>query len=296
MAGHVIVTGASGKIGSKLAETLLERGVKVKVVGRSEERLSGLSAKGADPVAADLHDESALLRAFSGATGVFAMVPPDYAAEDMLDRQARVVDALAGALGKAGAPPTVALSSGGADRPSGTGPIVTLHRFEKTLSAVPGLPLVILRPAYFMENHLGSLAVIKAHGILGGTVAPDRPFSQIATRDIAAFAADLLAVPSFTGRSTRPLLGPRDVSLAGAAAILGRSIGRPDLPYVRLEESALRQGLIDAGFARAVAGLFIEMNKALGQGLIDQPRTPESTTPTTLEMFAADTFAPAFRG
>ncbi|HSB60109.1 MAG TPA: hypothetical protein VLI67_00220 [Vicinamibacteria bacterium] len=43
------------------------------------------------------------------------------------------------------------------------------------------------------------------------------------------------------------------------------------------------------------AGGFIDMNQALGQGLIDQPRAPQSTTPTTLEQFAADTFAPAFR-
>jgi uncharacterized protein YbjT (DUF2867 family) len=294
MAGHVVVTGASGQVGRGVAERLLARGVAVRAVGRSTERLAGLSAKGAEPAVGSLEDAAFLAKAFAGARSVFAIVPPDYAAEDMQAKQGRIIDAMVGALRAAGAPPTVALSSQGAERSSGTGPIVVVHRFEQALAAAPGLPHAVLRPAYFMENHLGSLPVIRQHGVIGGTLSPDRPFPQVATRDIAGVAADLLAKSDFRGRQVVSLLGPRDYTMNEVAATLGRAISRPDLAYVRLEEKALKDGLVAAGFASAVAELFLELNRAIDAGLSDVVRSAENTTPTTLEQFAADTFAPAY--
>ena len=297
MVGQIVVTGATGNVGRKLAESLLTGGVTVKALARNAERLTPLAQKGASTVVASLADAAQLERAFAGASAVFAMVPPSHTDNEILSSQARIVDALAKAIRAARVPRVVALSSIGAELPAGTGPIVSVHRLEQALSAIDGLNLVCLRPAYFMENHLGSIGLIKQQGINGSPLLPERAFAQVATSDIAAAAAELLRAGRFTGRSVRYLLGPRDYTPIESTAILGRAIGKPGLAFVRFEEAAMRQGLIAAAVAPRVADLFVEMYVAMNEGRIaSEARSTENTTPTTLERFASDTFAPAFRG
>ena len=297
MAGQVVVTGATGNVGRKLAESLLASGVAVKAIGRTAERLTPLAQKGASTLVASLGDAAQLERAFAGAVAVFAMVPPSYTDNEILASQARMVDALAKAVASAKVPRVVALSSIGAELPAGTGPIVSVHRLEQALSAVGGLNLVCLRPAYFMENHLAGIGLIKQQGINGNPLLPERAIPQVATRDIAAAAAELLRAGQFTGKSVRYLLGPRDYTPVEASAILGRAIGKPGLPFVRFEPAAARQGLITAGVAPRVADLFVEMYAAMNeQRIVPETRSPANTTATTRERFASDTFAPAFRG
>ncbi len=164
-------------------------------------------------------------------------------------------------------------------------------------NAIPGLNVVHVRASYFMENHLGSIGVIKAAGVNGGTMKGDRPFSMTASRDIGAVVAEILAEGAFSGRSVRYVLGPKDYSMAEATAILGAAIGRPDLKYVEFPEADARQGMIGAGLSPSVADEFLEMNRAFNNGLIkSEPRSATNTTPTTLEEFAKTVFAPAFAG
>jgi uncharacterized protein YbjT (DUF2867 family) len=120
---------------------------------------------------------------------------------------------------------------------------------------------------------------------------------MIATRDIAAVAADILAAPTFTGRSFRELLGPRDYSPREITKIIGEGIGRPDLPHVEFRYEDALKGMIGAGVPEDLGRLYIEMNEGFNEGRVApiQGRRPETTTPTTFETFVADTFAPAFR-
>jgi uncharacterized protein YbjT (DUF2867 family) len=71
-----VVIGASGNTGSVVANTLLDQGKKVRVIGRHAERLQPFVARGAEPFIADVADADALTRAFNGAEGVYAMIPP----------------------------------------------------------------------------------------------------------------------------------------------------------------------------------------------------------------------------
>jgi uncharacterized protein YbjT (DUF2867 family) len=120
--------------------------------------------------------------------------------------------------------------------------------------------------------------------------------AMVATRDIAAAAAGLLVDPSFSGQRARELQGPRDYTMQEVTTILGAAVGRPDLKYVQFSETDFVQALQAAGFSPAAAALFAEMSEALNSGLIKpQPRTRETTTPTTLEEFAREVFAPAFQ-
>ena len=77
-----VIMGATGNIGSKLANILLDKGEKVKVIGRSAERLKPFVEHGAEAVVGDVSDVGFLTYVFKGADAVFALIPPAYTAHD----------------------------------------------------------------------------------------------------------------------------------------------------------------------------------------------------------------------
>src|SRR4030067_420394 len=97
----------------------------------------------------------------------------------------------------------------GARLSEGTVPILGLHDLESKLETLMEAGVVHLRPAYFMENHLWSIPVIRTQGVNGSPVRPDVPIPMVATQDIADAEVPLSHEGSFTGRSVRYLLGPR---------------------------------------------------------------------------------------
>jgi uncharacterized protein YbjT (DUF2867 family) len=245
----------------------------------------------------DLGNTTFLTEALRGADAVFAMIPPNYNAPDLRAYHLRIATSLAESLQMAGVPRVVALSSSGASLPSGTGPIADLHTFEKRLQAIPGLSVVALRPTLFMEDHLASIPLIKSAGINGSAARADIALAMIATRDIAAIAAEYLLAPTFEGYIVRDLLGPHDYTHREATAILGAAIGKPDLAYVELSYEDFRQGLLGAGFSASAADAYVEMYMAINAGCIQNTvrRNALNTTPTTLEEFAREVFAPAYQ-
>jgi uncharacterized protein YbjT (DUF2867 family) len=294
---HVIVTGATGHIGSHLIDLLRQRGVTVTAVGRTAERLGAAVAQGAQAAVGHLEDTEFLTRTFTGADAVFAMIPPSPAEPDFLAYQRKIVESLGAAVESAGVPRVVALSSVGAEHPAGTGPITGVHWLEQRLGRIPGLHSVHLRPAYFMENHLNGLGLIRGQGIYGSPLQGDIPFPMVATRDIAAAAADLLAEPAFEGRSIRYLLGDRDYTLTEAATILGTAIGKPGLPYVQFPYDAAREALVGGGLSPSFADDYVEMSQGFNSGHIGhEGRTKANTTATSLEEFARTQFVPAWGG
>ena len=285
---EVAVMGATGNVGGALSRLLLDRGVEVRALGRSPERLEALTVLGARPHVVDARDATQLAEALRGVGAVFALLPYDPRDPDYRRSQAQLGEAIAEAIAAARVRRVVFLSSVGADRPSGTGPVVSLHEQEERLRELAGVDVLVLRPGSFFENFAHALPLIEAEGILADTVAPDVPIPMTATADIAAAAADALTTPSLTGVEVRELLGERDLTYAEAAAILGEALGRPGLPYVQLPEADMEAALIQAGFSRDMARLQLELNRALSDGTVAArgPRSSRSTTPTSLEAFA----------
>ena len=289
------ITGATGNTGSAIANHLLAQGGKVRVIGRSADRLQ--SFKGAEAFVADITDAGALTRAFSGAEAVYAMIPPHLTSDNYLAYQERVVEALATAIEKSGVKFVVALSSIGADKPDKTGPVVGLQRFEQRLSRVNSASVLFLRAGYFMENTLAQAGIIRATGAAAGPLRPDVKIPMIATLDIAAAAAEALSKLDFTGKQTRELLGQRDVSYAEATSIIGKAIGKPDLQYVQAGDEQLRPALMQMGMSRNVADLILELSAAINSGHVRalEPRSVNNTTPTSYETFVAEEFVPLYK-
>jgi len=94
---HVIL-GASGNTGSIIADFLLLKDRKVRVVGRDAARLQRFVRKGAEAFMADVSEAAALTKAFSGARAAYLMLPPITSRED----QERESDAIAKAVTESG--------------------------------------------------------------------------------------------------------------------------------------------------------------------------------------------------
>src|SRR6202166_1485361 len=290
---HVIL-GASGNTGSIIANSLLSKGKKARVMGRDAGRLQRFVRKGAEAFTADMSDAAALTIAFSGARAAYLMLPPVTSRED----QERESDAIAKAVKESGLRYAVYLSSYGAQVPEGTGPIAGLYSSEKKLNAISGLNVLHLRAAYFMENNLPAIGMIHGMGIFGHALLPDLRLPMAATRDVGEYAARRLFDLDFSGKQTRELLGERDLSMTEATAVIARGIGKPDLRYVQFPYDQVQQALEQMGMTPKKAAVYIEMFKAINTGVLvpQEPRSRKNTTPTSFETFVQDVFAPAYHG
>jgi uncharacterized protein YbjT (DUF2867 family) len=289
-----VILGATGNTGSIIADTLLSRGKKVRVVGRDAGRLQRFVRKGAEAFTGDMSDAAALTKAFKGAGAAYLLLPPITSRED----QERESDAIAKAVAESGLPYALYLSSYGAHVPEGTGPVTGLHTAEQKLNAVGGLNVLHLRAAYFMENNLAAIGMIQGMGIFGHALLPDLKMPMIATRDVGPYAAQRLLDLDFSGKQTRELLGERDLSMAEATAVIARGIGKPDLRYQQFSYNQMQQALEQMGMSAKKAAVYIELFTAINEGVLvaQEPRSRENTTPTSFENFVQDVFAPAYHG
>lgn len=292
---HLVVLGATGNIGSQLTHALLAQGYHVTAVARTSARLDALQQAGASTAPGDVRDVNFLTQALGGADGAFLLLPPNVQAPDVLADMRQSAEIIAEAVRAAGLRRAVSLSSDRAHQPLNNGPLFLEQ--EARLDGIAGLHVAHLRPAFFMDNLLAQIGLIKRLGSMATAMRPDLHLPMVATKDIAAKAAELLGGGAFENHSRHCLLGPRDYSMQEAAAIIGPAIGQPDLRYLQTSYEQARQGLLHAGMSASMADLFEEMVRTsnASREAAGGERTAASATPTTLEEFARTVFAPAFQ-
>jgi uncharacterized protein YbjT (DUF2867 family) len=289
-----VVVGATGNTGSIVTKTLLSQGKKVRAIGRNAERLNSL---GAEPFVGDITDAESMKRAFAGCEAAYLMIAPDMANPDFPGYQKKATEALTAAVESSRIKHVVLLSSLGADKPSGTGPIAGLHSFEERLKRISDLNALFLRPGYFMENTLPQVGAIKQMGAAAGPVKAELKIPMIATRDIGQYAADALSELGFRGHKTQELLGQRDISYAEVTAIIGNAIGKPDLQYRQMTSEQFAALFMQMGASKSMADGLMEMTEAMNANQIRalEARSASNSTPTSFEQFVTDIFAPAYR-
>lgn len=293
-----IITGASGHTGKVAAEKLLAAGAKVRVLGRDSTRLERLAQKGAEPFVVDMTDAASVKKAFAAGRAAHVLIPPNVSASDARGYQELVTDNLAAAIRENGLSHVTVVSSTGADQPYGTGPVVGLYSLEQKLGTIDGLNVMSLRCGYFMQNTLPQVGIIQSMGFMAGPLREDVAVPMIFTGDIGDVSAELLSKLNFSGKQTRELLGPRHIAYPEAAKIIGSAIGKPDLTYKQVPSAVMKPAMTQMGMSSNFVDLMLEMFEALNSGHMRsrESRAPLNTTPTTLEWFAEEVFAPVFRG
>ena len=295
MAHTYTITGATGNIGKRITESLLDAGHKVRAVARSADKLQTLVDKGAEAFSGSMENTEFLTRAYQGSDAVFAMTPPDYQSNDFRAFQNDIAKSHVSAIKGADVKNVVALSSVGAHLTEGAGVVQGLYDFEQHLGNLQDVNVLVLSPAYLMENIYMQLDIIKNMGITGSPLAPDVSQPVVATKDIAAVAAQRLSNMAIKGHSIEYILGPRDISYTDITRTLGNALGREDLKYVQFPYEDAHRSMVDMGMTDNVAGLLVDLARVINDGSILSrcARTAENTTETTIEEFAQE-FAAAY--
>jgi uncharacterized protein YbjT (DUF2867 family) len=263
-----VVAGVTGHVGSVVAEQLLAKGQKVKVVVRDAAKGAAWAKKGAEVAVGELSDAASLTAALKGASGFFTLLPGDYAAPDFYAAQRKQIDAIAAAVKASGVPHVVILSSVGADLAEGNGPIKGLHHLENALRAT-GTKLTAIRAGYFQENVANSLAPAKGMGIFPNFIpSADYPMPMIATKDIGALAAKELLSPAAKSE-TVDLVGP-SYSIRQQAEKLGAALGK-SLQIVDIPQAGWVDAMMQGGMPRHIAEMYAEMYGGFVSGKI-QPK------------------------
>jgi uncharacterized protein YbjT (DUF2867 family) len=220
-----VITGITGKVGGAVAEALLAAGQPVRAVVRDAAKGAAWAAKGCEVAVATLQDVPALTRAFSGATAVFVLLPPNFDPEPGYPATRSLIEAVATALMTAQPQRVVSLSTIGADAPHDN--LLSQHTLNEARLAGLGLPITFLRPGWFMENAAWDVAAARETGVLHSHLQPlDHPYPMVATQDVGRAAARLLQ-EEWAGLRVVDLEGPARVTPNDLARALAQALGRP---------------------------------------------------------------------
>ena len=260
-----VITGASGHTGSVAAETLLAAGKQVRVVVRDAAKAARLKAAGAEVFVADLTDQAAMAQAVRGAQGVYLLSPPDLKSKDFINERKQLTQRQVDTLRAQQVPHVVLLSSAGAERTSGTGPILSVHNAEQQLRA-SGLAATFVRPGYFVENWGAVLHPVKSDGVLPSFIAADQQVAMNSTADIGkAVAQALLDGPR--GVRVLNLAGPVDVSPNDVAAAFSRILAKP-VAVVEAPLEAVVPTFTSFGLSAEISALYRELYEAMKAGKV----------------------------
>ncbi|WP_413291374.1 NmrA family NAD(P)-binding protein [Bdellovibrio sp. HCB337] len=286
------VLGASGNIGSKVADALLKRGEQVRVVARNPQKLEVFKKQGADLYLGQIGDSAFLTKCFKDCVAAFVMIPPDYRSRSLGMHYQKMSESIRDAIRNSGIRYVVNLSSFGAEHASGTGPIQFLHAHEDRLNRLESCNLMHLRPAFFMENLMSFVPGIRQGHKVMTSLKADLPIPMVASLDVARVATEHLLSREFEEKNVRCVLGPRDVSMMEICLFLSRVLEQR-INYQQLSEQECQRSFIQNGVSDDVARLFVEMYRAFNSGLINTISARNETNTTTTKV---EDFLRAFRG
>jgi uncharacterized protein YbjT (DUF2867 family) len=251
----IIVSGATGSIGSHLVRLLAAARVPVRALVRDPARLPSPGPT-VDVVVADLDRPDTLRAATAGGERLFLLSPgPDVPAQD----RAQIEAARA-----AGIRHVVMVSSLGAELGgiAGGGP----HLAGEALLRESGLAWTILHPSEFMSNTLWWRPTIEAAGAIFAPSGTGR-VGFIDPADIAEVAAAALCGDGHESVVHR-LTGPAALTTADIAAAIAESIGRP-VRHVDIPDQAFRAASLQAGVPAPVVEMLSIYYEAVRAGRVD---------------------------
>ena len=284
----VLVTGATGAVGSAVVDELRERGAAVRAFVRDRARAAAVLGEDVELAVGDFEDPASVRRALRGVERVFLAcgnVP------GQVRHETSAIDAAAAA----GVERIVKLSANGA-APGSPLAFWDWHgRIEQHL-ARSGVAAVVLRPDNYMTNLLASAEAIAQAGMLFAPAGRAR-VAMVDPRDVAAVAAVALTEDGHDGEGY-VLTGPRAVTFDEIAAALSDATGH-HVAFVDVDDAAARQGMLEGGLPGFLIDFLVALFCALRGGAHAVPtgtvRAVTGTEPRGIAAFARE-HATAFGG
>lgn len=291
---NILVTGATGHIGHAATLALLSSGHQVTAFVRDPSRAQDLSQAGARLFTGDVDNQAALNEAASGQDALFWLTPPNFGAPDLLSWQNRIADHAIRAAQQNNIQRIVNLSGFGIHQPH-LGKILRNFVHIENIFSNSGIPVLHLRPGWFMENLLPQSAPIQNEGHLYVAIDSNVALPLIATADIGDLVAQRLSAPTFTP-GVEDLYGPELLTGPQIAEVLSRHFGKP-LSWISLPPAAMNEVFVSLGATPQVAELYAELFADFSHpsGPYSAPQPRATRTPTSLATFAQRAFGSANR-
>lgn len=290
---HILVTGATGRLGQLLVPRLLARGAKVRVLTRHAARANDLHAQGAETAVGDFDDADTLRRALREVSHLFLLSP---ITPRLAEQQIAVIEAAAAA----GVQRIVKLSgSHWTIEPPGQSLSGDAHGAIETALARSGIVHRVLRPNAWLQVMLGRVASELAADDVLHAPPGDPRVAFIDARDIADVAVEALFEQSTApGASPAPwvLTGGRAVGYDEIARIASQLTGRR-IATVALSAQAQQQRQAANAPSPYIARVHAQFAELIAAGAAE-PMTGTvaevlKRSPRTVEAFLAETLAPA---
>lgn len=258
----ILITGATGQLGSATIDHLLRQGVPagdIAALARSEEKAAALRAKGVQVRIGDYDDYGSLLRAFAGVDKLLLV-----SGSDIVNRSKQQLDAVRAAR-EAGVGHILYTSFERQDETAGSPIAFVAKSHLETEQAVrdSGIPYTIFRNGLYAEV----LPMFLGPNVTETGVfmpAGDGRAAYTLRDDMAEATARVLATPGHEGKEYR-FSNVATASLDEVAGLISEATGR-QVPYVRPDAATYLKAMADAGLPAEIAGLVAAFGKAIEQG------------------------------
>jgi uncharacterized protein YbjT (DUF2867 family) len=275
----VLVTGATGNVGSQVVELLLTAGVAVRAAAADLESVRARFGDRVEAVALDFTDASTWGAAYTGVQRMFLMRPPHLGKP-----KTQMLPSLEAAKA-AGVEHVVLLSLQGAEHNT----VVPHHALEVWLRE-SGLSWTFVRAAFFMQNLTTThLTDVRDRGMIM-VPAGDGATAFVDVRDVAAIATDALLHPVQHHNASWTPTGPQALTYAQIATTLTDVLGRPIryprpglLRYARHARTVLG---MPWGMVGVTCAIYTIARLGRAGGLTDDVHTVTGNQPTSFRDFA----------
>jgi (4-alkanoyl-5-oxo-2,5-dihydrofuran-3-yl)methyl phosphate reductase len=279
-----LITGATGDVGSRVVECLLQRGERPRVFVRNETKARSRFGERVDIFVGDLADPASLKPALEGVDALFLVnTGPQIPALD--EAAAKVAQA-------AGVKHLVKLSSMDVQQGLAIG---AWHERAEAAVRARGVPFTFVQPTGFMSNLLAWAPSIKAEGVVRASTG-DGSRAFIHSADIAAVATKALSTRGYVGESL-PITGREALTYAEVTAKVGAAIGR-QLTFQPISDEEARRRYAATGASSAETEAHVSLWRAIREGrlanITDNVERILGRKPITMDHWAMENAA-AFR-
>jgi NAD(P)H dehydrogenase (quinone) len=277
----IVVTGATGKLGRLVVESLLRRGVapaQIVAAGRAVERLGDLADQGVRVSQIHFEDPASLRAAFAGASRLLLISGSEVGSRE------RQHGAAIDAAKEVGVGEIAYTSIAHAD--TSTLLLAGEHQATERLLRASGLPVTLLRNSWYLEVYTDQLPSYLANGGIIGSAGQGR-VSGATRADYADAAAAVLTGDGHAGK-VYELGGDDSYTLADLAAAVAEHSGKP-IAYQDLPVDQYRQALVGFGLPEALAAVYADADRGIAAGelLVDTKDLSRLSGHPTTPMSAA---------
>lgn len=290
----ILVTTPTGKTGSLITKELLEKGHPVKVFARHPDKIPHAWQSKLQIAEGSLLDLASFEKALQGCDTLYYCIPETHTQANVFDYYENFASIAQEAIKTSQVERVVLISGGGKGTPLNAGLSSALHKAEDIV-AQAGTAVKALRCPVFFESLLYQMEAIQEMGMFFLPFDGDYKAPQVAVKDIAQQAVKWLTDTSWKGVSGIGVQGAADISYNEMAETLSNVLQKP-VRFQNVPKERYIQTLISIGSTEAFAQALVNMYDAIQQGVFKaEPRTSETTTPTSFASWAEAVFLPDYQ-